>query len=169
MEAANRRILVVDDDPRIGRLTGKLLSKMFLGANVFVSPSGPAGLEVVRQHRPHVIILDHVMPEMDGKEFLRDLRTDTWGRDIPVLVMSGYDLDVLYREEPKVEFLRKPPRRGAIEDALVKLLVQILGGKPVYECTEEFLALRESLGEKLFVERTPSRRSLNLLGRWRKR
>lgn len=79
MDAPSRRILVVDDDPRIGRLTGKLLSKMFLGANVFVSPSGPAGLDVVRQHRPHVIILDHVMPEMDGKEFLRDLRTDTWG------------------------------------------------------------------------------------------
>ena len=169
MEKTSRKILVVDDDLRIGRMTGKLLSKMFVGANVFVSPSGPAGLDVVRQHHPHVIILDHVMPEMDGKEFLHNLRSDVWGRNVPVLVMSGYDLDVIYRDEPKVEFLRKPPRRGAIEDALVRLLVQILGLNPVFDCTEEFHALRQSLGERLFVERTPSRRSNRLLGRWRKR
>ncbi|MEW6776706.1 MAG: response regulator [Bdellovibrionota bacterium] len=159
-----RKILVVDDDLRLGHMTGKVLGRMFLGANVFVSPSGPAGLEVVERHRPHVIVLDHVMPEMDGKEFLTALRGNDWGRDVPVLVMSGYDLDYIYKGEANVVFLRKPPRRGAIEDALVKLLLKAMGQDQINEGCQEFADWRDRLGQALFS--LSSKPAGKPLGRW---
>ena len=51
------------------------------------------GLSLARSNRPDVILLDLVMPGMDGREMLAELRRDPFTNDIPVIISTGIDLD----------------------------------------------------------------------------
>lgn len=66
------RILLVDDEPDILEFVGYNLSKA--GYRVFTARDGREGLEAARRHRPHLILLDRMMPEMDGVETCRAIR-----------------------------------------------------------------------------------------------
>jgi len=84
-QLAGRRVVVVEDSPTIATVV-----KYFLeieGCEVFVAEDGRAGLEAVRQHRPHVVISDVNMPGMNGIEMVRELRArpDTSGTVILML------------------------------------------------------------------------------------
>ncbi len=54
---------------------------------------GVEGLQCAREHRPDLILLDLVMPTMDGRAFLEEQRSDPHLADIPVVVVSGYPED----------------------------------------------------------------------------
>jgi CheY-like chemotaxis protein len=60
---------------------------------VLTATLGRTGLEVARQHHPHLILLDLRLPDMHGEEYLLQLRADTAIADIPVVVMSADPLD----------------------------------------------------------------------------
>lgn len=63
------------------------------GHRVTEASDGRAGLEVLRgMPRPDVVVLDLMMPVMDGTEFLRRLRGETAWRDLPVLVLTASNL-----------------------------------------------------------------------------
>ena len=66
------RILVVDDDQIIIQITARVLTAA--GYEVFKAPSGPEALRQVDEIRPDLVILDVMMPEMDGYEVCRRLR-----------------------------------------------------------------------------------------------
>jgi len=66
------RILLVDDEPDILEFVGYNLSKA--GYRVFTARNGREGVEAARRHRPHLILLDRMMPEMDGVETCRVIR-----------------------------------------------------------------------------------------------
>ena len=83
-------ILVVDDDPSARRLVKSALDG--LGRPVEEAGNGKEALEAVARQRPSVILLDLMMPEMDGFEFVRLLRHDEKNRNIPVLVLTAMDL-----------------------------------------------------------------------------
>ena len=81
------RILVVDDEPTIVELLS--VSLRFQGFEVATASSGAEGLDVARTFRPDAIILDVMMPGMDGFGLLRRLRAD--GVDAPVLFLTAKD------------------------------------------------------------------------------
>ncbi len=83
-------VLVVDDDPG----TRRALSKTLRGENwkVVEASQGIEALEAVRQQTPTVILLDLVMPEMDGFEFLHTLHEHPPWREIPIVVLTSKDL-----------------------------------------------------------------------------
>jgi len=83
-------ILVVEDDPAQRRLVKSALEG--LGRAVEEAGNGREALEAVAKARPAVILLDLMMPEMDGFEFVRVLRQDEKNRNIPVLVLTAMDL-----------------------------------------------------------------------------
>ncbi len=92
---AKARILVVDDN----RLTVMIISSVLkeYGYEVFIAYDGMAGLEKAREVKPHLIILDIIMPKMDGYQVARRLRRDSETADIAVLILSakgGVDEDV---------------------------------------------------------------------------
>ena len=62
------------------------------GWSVAQADNGRSGLAAVEDASPDAIILDLVMPEMSGFEFLDELRERAWARDIPVLVVTAKDL-----------------------------------------------------------------------------
>src|SRR5215471_16946093 len=81
------RILVVDDTPaNIQALAGTLKEKGYL---ISVATTGTQALEVVNRVRPDLILLDVMMPEMDGFETCRRLKTSDATRDIPVIFLTA--------------------------------------------------------------------------------
>lgn len=84
---ANESVLVIDDSPTITKVVQLVLTKA--GYTVDTAPDGEAGLAAVRAKRPELILLDFVMPRMNGYQFCRELVADPNLRDIPVVLMSA--------------------------------------------------------------------------------
>jgi CheY-like chemotaxis protein len=86
-DAAEAAILVVDDEELVQSVTGRMLERM--GYRVLLANSGPAAIELHRQNRGSIslVLLDWVMPGMNGEETLRALRQT--GPDLPVVICTG--------------------------------------------------------------------------------
>ncbi len=84
--AAFPRVLVVDDDPEVAKSIKATLRKYY---QVFVVYSGVEALKEARRHRPDIIVLDVVMPGMDGLETCRQLRIDPALADVPILFLTA--------------------------------------------------------------------------------
>lgn len=81
------RIAIVEDDPVISQMYRMKFEAE--GFDVRMAANGLVGLEVAEQFRPDIILLDIQMPEMDGAEMLRHLRSAPWGATIPVIVLTN--------------------------------------------------------------------------------
>ena len=86
----NREVLVVDDDPFIVEALAELLRDE--GYSVRTASNGLEALQALEQRCADVLLLDLMMPIMDGFEVLKRLDTDAAYRDMPVLVVSARDL-----------------------------------------------------------------------------
>jgi DNA-binding response OmpR family regulator len=84
---AGERVLVIDDSPTIAKVVQLVLTKA--GFVVQTAADGEAGLAAVRAERPDLILVDFVMPRMNGYQFCRELNADPKLRDIPVVLMSA--------------------------------------------------------------------------------
>ncbi|HEY8347968.1 MAG TPA: response regulator [Symbiobacteriaceae bacterium] len=83
-----RRVLLIEDDPDIQKMV--MLSLKFKGGHeVSVASSGQEGLEKAAAEHPDLILLDVMMPEMDGYETCRRLKEQSSTRDIPVVFLSA--------------------------------------------------------------------------------
>ena len=74
MSSSAQRILLVDDEPDILEFLSYTLKKE--GFDVKTAPDGPAGLQLAREFNPHIMLLDVMMPGMDGIEVCESLRSD---------------------------------------------------------------------------------------------
>ncbi len=95
--AAGRRLLVVDDDPVVVDIVRQELESE--GWTVRSAANGEEALDQVERERPDVLLLDLLMPRMDGFETLRRLRQQEETRDMPVVVITAKDLSPDEREE----------------------------------------------------------------------
>ena len=100
------RVLVVDDDQPIRDLIATVLADE--GYEAVVAPNGAVALDLVRQMPPRLILLDLMMPVMDGRAFLRACRAETPCRDVPVVVMSAAYKAPTIQELRAEAFLAKP-------------------------------------------------------------
>jgi CheY-like chemotaxis protein len=80
-------VLVIDDSPTIVKVVQLVLTKA--GFEVRTASDGEAGLAAARQSPPDLILLDFVMPRMNGYQFCRELMADARLKDIPVVLMSA--------------------------------------------------------------------------------
>ncbi|GAA2139110.1 response regulator [Nocardioides koreensis] len=81
-------VLVVDDDDSVREIT-QLALEVVAGWQVIAADGGVAALELARAHRPDAVLLDVMMPEMDGPTTLRHLKGDETTRDIPVILLTA--------------------------------------------------------------------------------
>jgi len=83
-----RRILVIDDDAQIRAVASASLS--LVGKwDVLTAASGPEGIVQATEHQPDAILLDVMMPGMDGTATLRALRASPGTADIPVIMLTA--------------------------------------------------------------------------------
>lgn len=83
-----KSILLIDDEPNLAQVIAVCLES-FKGWKVCVVHSGKEGLQVVEALKPDVILLDVMMPEMDGIEVLQNLQKNPAIRDIPVIFLTA--------------------------------------------------------------------------------
>jgi hypothetical protein len=88
--ARSSRVLVVEDDSSVRETFQRLLSKD--GWGVSEAANGRVALELIEQERPDLILLDLMMPEMNGFEFVEQLRGRPEYRAIPVVVVTAKDV-----------------------------------------------------------------------------
>src|SRR4051794_8095629 len=86
-EAPGRKVLVVDDEPPIAELVATALR--FERFDVAIAADGKAALDQVLAFRPDLVILDVMLPDLDGFEVQGRLRRD--GFDVPVLFLTARD------------------------------------------------------------------------------
>jgi PAS domain S-box-containing protein len=91
-EASDRThvVLVVEDDADTRQMFQRILQKE--GWQVITAENGRVGLEQYQASAPDLVLLDLMMPEMDGFQFLERLRQDEEGRSLPVIVVTAMDL-----------------------------------------------------------------------------
>ncbi len=118
------KVLVIDDEVNVRMLTGTLLKR--LGYEVLLADNGQMGLELYRQDPPDVIVLDVKMPEMDGVEVLKQIRSVDPKQ--PVIVVTGDGNPETEREVQALgvtEFIIKGSSLPSLGDPLKRLLKAI--------------------------------------------
>jgi DNA-binding response OmpR family regulator len=104
-----RPILVVDDDAKIVRLVRTYLERD--GFSVVTAADGPAALDAIERHRPALVVLDLMLPELDGRAVIRAVRSDDSAAATPILVLSarGSTIDrIAGFEDGADDYLPKP-------------------------------------------------------------
>jgi adenylate cyclase len=96
-DGATGPVLVVEDDAETRRVMARVLTRD--GWSVVQAENGRVALERVAEQRPALILLDLIMPAMDGLEFLTALRALDEGRSIPVVVVTAKDLTASERAQ----------------------------------------------------------------------
>lgn len=99
------KILVAEDDASV-RLTIEFVLEDE-GFEVFLAEDGEQALRIAQTELPDVILLDQMMPKLDGKQVLHALRADESTKDIPVFVLTGMARGAP-EEWPGAKFVGKP-------------------------------------------------------------
>ena len=86
-ETLSRNILCVEDEPEMIDLIRLILSRK--GFNVRGAAGGVEGIRLIRELRPDLVLLDLMMPDMDGWEVYQQMKADAALRDIPVIVVTA--------------------------------------------------------------------------------
>ncbi len=90
MDNNKKTVLVLDDEELITAALGRKIE--IAGFNVFIQRNGEDGLRVALESHPDLILLDMIMPKMDGMTFLDKLReSGDWGKAVPVIVLTNLE------------------------------------------------------------------------------
>jgi len=120
-----KRILVVEDDPAARRLISYTLEQE--GHRVLTASSGPEGLEKAREEEPDLLILDVMLPRMDGFQVCRRLRSESCTSHTPILMLSAKARDIDKASGFKVgadEYLTKPTDPSELVSRVQSLLMR---------------------------------------------
>ena len=123
-----KTILVVDDEPDFCSIVQNQLEKE--GFEVEIAYNGIEGLEKVRANPPDAIVLDVMMPEMDGYEVCRKLKADEKYEDIPIVLLTAVASHVTstrysHRDGMSTEaddYIAKPASAEEIMESIKRLL-----------------------------------------------
>ena len=125
---SQKQILIIEDDRDIQDIYKKMITDTYEGIDIEQKLNGKEGLDAVQARRPDLILLDLLMPVMDGKTFLENLRHKMKLLDIPVVVCSvNQSLANKLLRSHEVEAVL--PKVFSIDD-LVKVFSKILDIRP---------------------------------------
>ena len=127
---AAARVLVIDDSPTIVRVVQLVLTKA--GFEVEAASDGEAGLAAARAVRPDLILLDFVMPKMNGYQVCRELAADPGLRDVPVVLMSAKGDQVgerFVKVMGIVDYITKPFSPEAVTAVVQHTIAKYQGGE----------------------------------------
>ena len=155
-EAPDAHILVVDDNDMNLMVVKKLLSETKIQIDTVTS--GAECLRLAQNHHYDCILMDHLMPEMDGIECLHALRVQPGGlcQDVPVVALTanaGSDNQLLYRKEGFSGYLAKPVSGALLEAAVLSILP-----KGLVRLNEE--AVQSDIEKDILIFEQAQRRSI---------
>lgn len=129
----SKRIMVVDDDPDTLAILARYIRRE--GFVVVEASSGAECLRLVKEYPPDVILLDLMMPEMDGFAVCRTLRMDSSTAEIPVIMLTARD-DLEARAEGMElgvsDFIAKPVLRRELSERIHAQLEMLAADRANY-------------------------------------
>src|SRR6185503_15975028 len=127
----DRPILVVDDDAKIVRLVRTYLERD--GYRVVTAADGPGALDAIERHRPALVVLDLMLPELDGRAVTRAVRRDDEAAATPILIVSarGSTTDrIAGFEDGADDYLAKPFSPAELVLRIKSILRRTAAAKP---------------------------------------
>lgn len=130
---AAKKILVIEDEQDIAELVSYNLEKE--GYTVSSSPSGEDGVGAVKREPPDLVVLDLMLPGVDGVEVCRSLKSSPTTKNIPIIMMSakGEEVDIVRGLEVGAEDYITKPFSPKILVARVKAVLRRLSTQPTDE------------------------------------
>jgi DNA-binding response OmpR family regulator len=125
---SKKYVLIVDDDPDLVETVGMLLESK--GFEVGKAYDGIEGEEAIKKRRPDVVILDVMMPRKNGYQLCKELKSNKWTSDIPVILLTAVGEAVptttyTHYEGMTIEaedFIPKPVDANTLVQAVERLL-----------------------------------------------
>jgi CheY-like chemotaxis protein len=119
-------ILIVDDDPDVREILVRALGDA--GWSVRAAENGQVALDEIHKEPPSVVILDLMMPVMDGFEFLHELRAEEGHHDLPVIVVTARELNEKERRTLSGTVERVIQKGAYSKDDLLKYICRLIHG-----------------------------------------
>jgi sigma-B regulation protein RsbU (phosphoserine phosphatase) len=163
-------LLLVDDGPENRMFLRAMLERA--GYRVLVADSGPVGLRLLEEHGADLIVLDYMMPEMDGAEVARRVRARDDTREVPILMLTASS------EEPHIEeafaagvndYITKPVDRRILSariEAMIRAAHDSRRVQASAEADREWGALITDLTEAARVQQGKLPPLPTRVGRW---
>lgn len=145
---AGRKILVIDDEPGIVEIVQVNLEGD--GFDVISASNGREGLEKIKAEQPELVVLDVMMPEMDGWDVLRNVEQDPDIAGMPVIMLTAKAADEDYihgLEEGAVEYITKPFLPQELVNR-IKITLMVLNPRMRDERRRNLIAKRKRLMEQ---------------------
>ena len=139
-----KKILIIEDEEPMRRVLKDTLEQE--GFIVFESSDGKVGLEEAHLKRPDLILLDILMPKIDGMTVLKQLRKEEWGKGVPVVILTNLnDASTVINA---LEF--------EIDDEIadMKAKNEILSPEMARKCIKRYLDMRLENGVEDFLIKT---------------
>ena len=117
-----KKILIVDDEPNVRLLSRKILSKKF---DVIEAEDGKQAIEIANTQQPDVILMDMMMPKMDGLTACYAIKNDPATKSIPVIMVTaiGFELNIKLSQQMGVNaYVTKPFTPKDLFDRIAKVL-----------------------------------------------
>jgi two-component system alkaline phosphatase synthesis response regulator PhoP len=104
-----KKVLVVDDEPGVRQLVSKILSREYV---VVEAKDGEEAINAVRSQSPGIVIMDMMMPKMDGLTACYTIKKDPTTRNIPIIMLTAIDQELNIRLSTTVmganKYMTKP-------------------------------------------------------------
>lgn len=120
---ATESILIIDDSRTVVHMLKKILGQA--GYTTLAAADGERGIQLAKSHHPDLILMDVIMPGINGFQATRILRKDDSTKNIPIIIISGSEQateKVWVMRLGANDFLRKPIDRGQLFMKIVTLL-----------------------------------------------
>lgn len=118
---SKKKILVIDDEVELVEAVKIRLESE--GYEVLPAYDGDEGLKKIEEEKPDLIILDIVMPQMDGYTFTKEIKSNPDAKDLPIIILTARDkMEDLFGIEGVTEYIVKPFDHRDLLDRIRKLL-----------------------------------------------
>jgi threonine synthase len=128
LDRSVHRIAILEDDPGASRLLRRILQARG-DYQIFEAHDGRAGLELIRRERPDVVLLDLMMPGMDGFQVLEAVKEDEELAHIPVIVITAKELTPSERARLNSQIQRLLQKGDFSDEDLLREILDVLEGK----------------------------------------
>jgi len=121
-----KRILIADDETVVRVTVGKMLDKDYI---VLEASNGEEAVEIAKGQKPDLILMDLIMPKMDGYTACSEIKTDQETRGIPVVILTavGHEFNKKFAMEVGAEgYVTKPFNTQQLIDVITPLLAKEL-------------------------------------------
>lgn len=85
--SSSKSVLIVDDEESLVTVLARKFTDE--GITAYVAHNGKEGLDMALEKHPDLILLDIMMPEMDGFDVMRHLQEDEWGKTVPIILLTN--------------------------------------------------------------------------------